>query len=273
MTDLNDNDMSAGSKELQDIRVENVGGKSANAVTLSTDKVQKAFEQVAGQIRDMIFRGVLLRDDRLPSETALAAQFGVSRSTIREALRLLAAQNLIRTEKGASGGSFVTLPSVDNISEFLQSNISLLTAARDVTLEEFLESRRILEIPAARLAAERADADVIHKLHLAVPSRPLELNPEQQFTHNRDFHAVMVDATRNTLVIIATQPMFTALQTNIVRSSLTQEYHTEITRQHHVIAEAVEARDGDAAETAMRGHLEYVVPFYEKAWRQVSAER
>ena len=68
---------------------------------------------------------------------------------------MLAAQNLLRTAKGAGGGSYVTLPTVDHISEFLQSNINLLTDSRDVTLEELIEARELLEVPAARLAAER----------------------------------------------------------------------------------------------------------------------
>ena len=63
-------------------------------------------------------RGELSRGERLPNEAVLAREFGVSRGTVREALRVLAAQNLIRTAKGAGGGSFVTLPTVDHISSF-----------------------------------------------------------------------------------------------------------------------------------------------------------
>ncbi len=64
-------------------------------------------------------RGRLARGERLPNETLLAREFGVSRATVREALRLLAAQNLIRTAKGAGGGSYVTLPTVDHLSDYM----------------------------------------------------------------------------------------------------------------------------------------------------------
>ena len=97
-------------------------------------RVRKAYEQVYDQLRDWIIRGDLSRGARLPSEAVLAREFGVSRGTVREALRVLAAQNLIRTAKGAGGGSFVTLPTVDHISTFLHANISLLSESDDVTL-------------------------------------------------------------------------------------------------------------------------------------------
>jgi GntR family transcriptional repressor for pyruvate dehydrogenase complex len=89
------------------------------AGTVSVRRVRKAYEQVADQLRELILTGQIAPEQRLPNEAALASQFGVSRPTIREALRVLSAQALIRTTKGSSGGSFVTLPTVDHISEFL----------------------------------------------------------------------------------------------------------------------------------------------------------
>ena len=118
-------------------------------------RVRKAYEQVADQLRELIMTGELAPGERLPNEALLAREFGVSRATVREALRVLAAQNLLRTAKGAGGGSYVTLPTVDHISEFLRSNINLLTESRDVTLDELIEARELLEVPAARLAAAR----------------------------------------------------------------------------------------------------------------------
>src|SRR5919206_988469 len=87
----------------------------------AVQRVRKAYEQVADQLRELITSGELAPGQRLPSEAALAVQFGVSRATIREALRVLLTQNLIRTTKGAHGGSFVNLPTVDHISAFLSS--------------------------------------------------------------------------------------------------------------------------------------------------------
>ena len=114
----------------------------------------KQYELVAERLRERVVDGDLQPGERLPNEATLAVDFGVSRATVREALRVLAAQSLIRTSKGAGGGSYVTLPSVDGVSEYVLSSISLLADADDVTLEELLE-RELLEVPAARLAAAR----------------------------------------------------------------------------------------------------------------------
>jgi GntR family transcriptional repressor for pyruvate dehydrogenase complex len=88
---------------------------------MTVRRVRKAYEQVADQLRELIVSGKLAPGERLPIESALAREFGVSRATIREALRVLAAQGLVRTAKGPAGGSFVTLPSVDHISSFVQA--------------------------------------------------------------------------------------------------------------------------------------------------------
>ena len=138
-------------------------------------RVRKAYEQVYDQLRDLIIRGELPRGERLPGEIVLAREFGVSRGTVREALRALAAHNLIRTAKGAGGGSFVTLPTVDHVSEFLEANISLLSEANDVTLEEFLETRRLLEVFAARQCALRRDDDDLERLRETILEDPDEL--------------------------------------------------------------------------------------------------
>ena len=152
--------------------------------TMPVRRVRKAYEQVADQLRELIVSGELARGERLPNENTLAHEFGVSRATVREALRLLAAQNLIRTAKGAGGGSYVTLPSVDHISEFLHASINLLTEAQDVTLEEFLEARELLEVPAARLAAERRSSHDLDLLREAIPREPLKLATQEQLVYN-----------------------------------------------------------------------------------------
>ena len=82
---------------------------------------------------------------------------------------MLAAQGLVRTAKGPAGGSFVTLPSVDHISSFVQANVALLTETRHVTLEELLEARELVEVPAARLAAARRSQADLDRLRSTVP--------------------------------------------------------------------------------------------------------
>jgi GntR family transcriptional repressor for pyruvate dehydrogenase complex len=228
----------------------------------------KAYELVAERLRERVIVGDLQPGERLPNEAALATDFGVSRATVREALRVLAAQSLIRTSKGAGGGSYVTLPSVDGVSAFVQSSISLLADADDVTLDELLEARELLEVPAARLAAARRSEEELERLRDAIPDEPLRLGTQRQFVYNQDFHLAVIDGSRNALLTIAAAPVFAVLQRNLARSKLGARFHRTINEHHRAIAAAIEAGDADLAGDEMYGHLEWLRPYYERAWRR-----
>jgi DNA-binding FadR family transcriptional regulator len=227
----------------------------------------KQYEQVAEQLRTRVVAGTLPPGSRLPNEAVLAREFGVSRPTVREALRSLAAQDLIRTAKGAGGGSFVTLPSVEHVSSFVHSSITLMADANDVTLEDLLEARELLEVPAARLAAERRRDDELERLRETIPDEPLRMGSDQQFVYNQDFHTVVIDCCDNALLAIAAQPIFGVLQRNLARTRLGERFHRAINDQHRTIAAAIEVGDGAAAGDEMHAHLEYLRPYYERAWR------
>jgi GntR family transcriptional repressor for pyruvate dehydrogenase complex len=230
-------------------------------------RVRKAYQQVADQLRDRIMAGDIAPGERLPNEQTLATNFGVSRPTVREALRVLSSESLLRTAKGAGGGSYVTHPSVDHISEFLRSNIGLLSQSQNVTLEEFLEAREYLEIPAARLAAARRSEQEVEELEATIPEHPQALGVQEQFVYNKDFHSKIVALSGNTLLAIATQPVFSVLQHNLARSTLGRSVHKRINSDHRKIAEAIRAGDSDAAEREMREHLGFLRPQYERAWK------
>jgi DNA-binding FadR family transcriptional regulator len=235
--------------------------------SMSVRRVRKAYEQVADQLRELIVSGRLARGERLPNETVLAREFGVSRATVREALRLLTAQSMIRTAKGAGGGTYVTLPTVDHVSEFLNSALELLAAAEHVTLDELLEAREALEVPAARLAAQRRTDSAVEDLRSTIPPDPPKLSPTEEFVYNADFHTSIIAASGNAFLMMAAQPLFSILQTQLARSSLGAGFHKGIHQQHRAIVAAIDAGDGGAAEHEMRSHLEFLRPHYERTWR------
>jgi len=228
---------------------------------------RKQYEQVAAELQARVVEGTLQPGARLPNEEVLAREFGVSRATLREALRSLAAQSLIRTAKGAGGGSYVTLPSADGVAGFVQSSLGLMANADDVTLDELLEVRELLEVPAARLAAKRRTDDELAQLRDAIPDDPLRLEVDQQFVANQGFHHVVLHGCGNTLLSIAARPVFGVLQRNLARSTLGPRFHRALNHQHRVIADAIEAGDADAAGDEMHAHLEFLRPYYERAWR------
>lgn len=236
-------------------------------------RARKSYEQLADQLRELIVSGRLAQGERLPTETLLSAEVGVSRATVREALRLLAAQGLIRTSKGAGGGSYVTMPTVDHISDSLSSNIALLADAHDLTLEELIEARELLEVPAARFAALRRAPEDVDRLQRAIPADEPPLDVQSEFVHNRDFHTTLIGCCGNTVLQIAAQPVFSALRTSLSRSSLGREFHRSVHAHHARIVEAIDAADEDGAAREMHDHLAFLVPYYEKAWRNARRAR
>lgn len=245
----------------------------AGSAGMEVRRVRKAYEQVVDQLRELIASGRLSPGERLPTETALAREFGVSRATIREALRVLSTQNLVQTTKGADGGSYVTLPTVDHISEFVRAHVHLLSDAEDVTLEELLEARELVEVPAARLAARRRSEADLERLRASVPAEPLRFPANEQFAWNKEFHTIVAEICANKLMYIALQPVFSVLQRNLARSSLGVSFHRSINEHHRRIAEAIEAGDAGAAGAEMHAHLEFLRPAYEKAWRKALSSR
>jgi len=115
--------------------------------------------QIAKAVRDAIVSGDLIVGDRLPSEAELSDQFSVSRATVREALKRLAAQSLIRTQRGAFGGAFVNRLSFEEAYGQQITTSTLLLSMNAVRFDVACEARFALERACAPLAATRRDAD------------------------------------------------------------------------------------------------------------------
>lgn len=232
---------------------------------LALRPVSSAHEQIADQLRDMIIRGEIGAEERLPTEAELVRGFSVSRATIREALRALAAQNLIRTKRGSQGGSYVATPTVEHISSLVSSSLSILTIAEHISLEEFLEARETLEIPAAGLAARRRTDHDLERLSTMIPRDLKTGDLNREFALNTSFHSVIFEAADNVLLSISAQPIFGVLDT---RSSLSpaKAFRTAINDQHQALAAAIDASNPRRAEQEMRSHLDFMRPWYEKMW-------
>ncbi len=117
-------------------------------------------EEIVDQIKAAIFDGRLRRGDRLPSERDLTERFGVSRVTVRDALRILEASGLIEIRVGARGGAVVTAPGAARVGEGI-SNMLLLSA---LTPAEVTEARMVFELGTVALICERADDTDIAEL-------------------------------------------------------------------------------------------------------------
>ena len=120
-------------------------------------------EQIAKEIRRHIAEQGLRPDDRLGTEHELAQEFGVSRPTLREALRLLASSHLVRVSRGPGGGVFVASTQNEGIGRNLSESIAAMLETDSVSLKELVEARILLEVPLAGLD----DGDGEPRLQLA----------------------------------------------------------------------------------------------------------
>mgnify|MGYP003646581673 CR=1 FL=1 len=170
-------------------------GKGKNARGAKRFKVPKASELLAGSIRDQIIRGKLRDGDQLPAEANLMEQFDVSRPTIREAYRILEAQQLVSVTRGAKGGAVVHAPSPDLIAE----NTLMVLQSQGATMSEVYLARNASEPALVRLVVNNArdTAPPILRECLAAEEQALLKDPQAFSRALAGFHSTLVDLAGN----------------------------------------------------------------------------
>ncbi len=127
-------------------------------------RIRGASEQVAAALQHRIQDDGLEPGDFLGREEDLASEFGVSRPTLREALKLLASGNLIRANKGPGGGIFVAHTADQGVRRSLSDSVDMMVETGAVSLEELLDARILLEVPLAGRAAYQPDEETLRRL-------------------------------------------------------------------------------------------------------------
>jgi len=225
----------------------------------------RASGEIVTQIERAIFAGELSTGDRLQSERELAEQFGVSRITVRDALRVLEARGLIRVKVGAMGGAFVADANTDRVAE----SISTMIRLKRMTLSELAEARTIVEAATAQLAAQRADTGALSRLVKSVESaRPLLREPITHADASMDFHVELARAAKNE-VLEATVDAYRQLLVPAIRDLRDEKTGRATQKAHEELVEAVRRHDGEGAREIMVTHL----ADFEKRLRRSLAER
>lgn len=232
----------------------------ADSHEISFKKVRGASEHVAAEIQRFIQLRSLQPNDRLGTEAELAGVFGVSRPTLREALRLLSSRNLVRAVKGPGGGIFVDRTAEGGIGRSVSDSIAMMLELDSISIEELLEARVLLEAPLARLAAERAHEETTAALRMSVTSA--ECDPEDptvQQVCNEAFHLTIAHAANNRIVQAVTEWAFEVLEPRLRGFLAPVMDRGAIVVQHRGILRAIERGDGPRAEKLMRDHLLYLL--------------
>lgn len=156
--------------------------------------VPRAPEIVAQRIRKQIVSGVLKVNELLPPESKMMEEMGVSRPTIREALRILEAERLITVARGARGGAIIHAPDPDMISAYTL----LVLQAERTTITEIFNTQRLLEPPLAREVANNGPANSVERLTEQLERERAAINDLQAFnTAVCGFHRTIVDLSGN----------------------------------------------------------------------------
>ena len=237
---------------------------SARGPALSVDRVRPAYQQVADQLLERVLDGSLAAGDRLPPEGELAVAFGVSRSTMREALRVLASRDLITTVRGTTGGSFVSRADAEQVSSFLETSIGLMSGSADVSLDQMLEARELVEVPGARLAALRRSEAHLAELRATIESEKASRGRSERFERHKHFHGVVLEASGNRLFTLVNEPVFRVLRAQFWRPELPASHWEMVDHDHDELLALIEAGDGEGAAEAMRAHLVRVRPAYQR---------
>jgi GntR family transcriptional regulator, transcriptional repressor for pyruvate dehydrogenase complex len=213
-------------------------------------------EQLAIRIQERIRDEGLQPGDHLGIEQQVAREYGVSRPTLREALRILSSARIVRSVSGPKGGIFVERTPHDGLARSLSDTIALMLDLQGTSVEELLEARTMLEVPLARLAAVRAGSDTVAELRAALAVSE-DADADQAALHAADerFHRAIAAASGNAIIESVTQWTFEVLQPRLRELLQPDLDESVILDQRREILRAIEARDPVAAEDAMRAHL------------------
>jgi len=228
-----------------------------------TDSVSK---QIAERLREAILAGKLKVGERLPTEEDLAQRYGVSRASIREALKRLAAQSLIHARRGPTGGNFVTDPDPARLSESLTSSTTVLVSMGAFEFDEIVEARLEMGGICCRLAAERRTEADLAALRAALDDQKQATLTDEEFcAADIRFHRCIVNASQNGPLRFMMYAVVEAMMpiTNMVIFRVRER--AEIIRHHSAILDAVERRSPQDSIEALGDLVGYLSERYRES--------
>jgi GntR family transcriptional regulator, transcriptional repressor for pyruvate dehydrogenase complex len=218
-----------------------------------------ASAEIAGEIRRWLEEQRLQPGARIGTEQEMADEFGVSRPTLREALRLLSASHLIRVGRGRTGGVFVASTPSEGMSRNVSESIALMLAAQSISMEELLDARLSLEVPIAGRAAVNADEEACERLEAAIEAQIGHKPGTPPFNAaDAGFHRILAEASGNDLLRALTAWILEVLQPTLVERIAVNVEAEAILAQHRAILRAVRRHQRGAAEKAMQAHIAYL---------------
>jgi len=223
-------------------------------------------KQIAEQLRSAIVNGQFKIGERLPTEDELAKRYGVSRPSVREALKRLAAQNLVRARRGPTGGNFVVQPSYEELAESLSGAATLLVGMGALDIEEIIEARRVLQGSCLQQAVANVNAQHLQIIETALArQQDPEISDEDFCQADVAFHRALVDATDNGMLRFVMYTVIEALipVTNMVVTVVRER--SDIISLHRQMLDHLSAGDAESLRAKMDELLDYLLEKFEQA--------
>jgi DNA-binding FadR family transcriptional regulator len=228
-----------------------------------TERESAKPEQIAAQLRALIVDGELTDGTALGREPDLVTRFGVSRPSLREALRILETEGLIEVLRGARGGVFVRTPT----HRMTARTAAMVLRAQSVSLADVFEARYLLEPPAARVIASRRRGGraAVQALTALIEREQTLIEDHEAFgLVNHQFHQTLVALAGNQTIAAMADTLDEILAGALIAVSRADEKLTATStrrrdlRSQRRLVELIEAGDADGAEAHWRAHMSYL---------------
>lgn len=221
-------------------------------------------DQVAERIQDQIFLQNLQPGDKLPTERELGENFGVSRTVVREAIRILNARGLVASKDGS--GIVVTAVGASNVASVIQL---FMNGRKELDYYDLHEVRASLETAIVRAASERGTREDHKKLlHYCDEMEANLENIPLASSFDFKFHSALAQATQNDFYVLLHDALADVLvETRETTFQFDPERMKRVTHVHRAIADAVISGDADLAVERMQAHLDDV----RETWRRQQA--
>ncbi|MBV9783740.1 MAG: FadR family transcriptional regulator [Acidisphaera sp.] len=225
----------------------------SDGIAIGRIQVPKAADVLASELRERILAGQIGEGAILPTERSLAETSGLSRASVREALRILEVEGLITTRLGRNGGSAARRPT----HEGLARSVNQFIRGQNILLRSLLEAREAIEPACARLAAlHRTEPDIAElgalqeRLEAAYADIPAFLDA------NLQWHLAVVRASHNELLLAFMLAISEALHAGTdLQNFNSDEIRATVMRAHRRVTEAIREGDAEAAERRMERHV------------------
>ena len=223
-------------------------------------RLPKTGELVAERLRRQIARGELAIGQRLPPEDELTAVFGIARTTLREALRILESEGLLQIQRGRTGGPVVTMPKIDSLAEGLAVTLQLQgTTAGDLDVARQLIEPRL----AARVATKHTSADLA-ALHAAVDRASAAADAFDRVAFGAAaaaMHEAIIERAGNNTLATLSRLLHALVAQYYVRSAAATNHEKMLraVRSYRKLVRLIDAGDAEAAEEHWRKQMAFTI--------------